>query len=323
MAGESDPLPATDLPNDKALPAEHTSPEDVSPDKPEDGKETFEHEVKRIDPEHFEPVAAKRSAAMLDELAPDPAAAPVAGAEPAIPGADPGALAAPDSPSGAVPNAPPGGPADAPPSAPPAPGAEDGAAESPSSGGVAPPPNPQPDTPQGGGKPVFDFENGLDPASRGRLVNDWQSDVDQKLFSRHTNVIKIEQKGNACTFMVQAFNTDTGAKPDLSTGYSADGAERGELMAHLREVFQPNGPAIGHVAGVYNDFIEEQADKGAMPLMRVKPSGSKFEFQPQERSIEGWSDSGMGRDPIWQATPFTVYTVALTIQFAPIGGQGV
>lgn len=321
-AGEADPLPETDLLNDKPIPAEHTSPEDVSPEKPEDGNETFEHEIKQIDPTHFEPLAASRKAGLADELAQPQSPDAAQGAAPAAPGAEPSG-----GPASADPSAQPS-PMDAPaaPDSPPT-GLPDGAA-APDPVDSAPPAGAPAGAPVGappgqdGAKPVFDFEHGLDPASQGQLVNDWQTNVDQKLFSRHTNVIKITQKGNACTFVVQAYNTDTGAKPDLSTGYAADGAERGELMAHLREIFQPNGPAIGHIAGVYNDFIEQQADAGAMPLMRIKPAGSNFEFNPATRSIEGWSDSGMGRDPIWQGTPYSVYTVALTIQFAPIGGQG-
>lgn len=323
-AGEADPLP--DSNNDKAVPAEHTSPEDVSPEKPEDGNETFEHEIKRIDPGHFEPGSEPRTAALQEDLAPAPGAESIQAATPPGPGPEPmaspavtpsptGAPPAAPAAEGAVPGLPDGAAAPEPvpspdPAAPAAPGAPASPA-TPAQPGAAP-----------GGEPVFDFEHGLDPASQGQLVNDWQTNVDSKLFSRHTNVIKITQKGNACTFVVQAYNTDTGAKPDITTGYAADGMERGELMTHLREVFQPNGPAIGHISGTYNDFIEQQADQGLMALMRIKPSGSNFKFEPQERVIEGWSDTGLGRDPIWQGTPYSVYTVSITIQFAPIGSQG-
>lgn len=319
IAAEADPLPDTDGLDDKPVALEHTTPETVSPDKPEDGKETTEHEIKRIDPNHYEPVETKRDAALHDELS------PVSVLETAAPDVTPGmpetAAPAPEAPAApAAPQAAPKAPEAAPPTpaapeapaAPAAPAAPDAAAPAP---GAAPAAD--------GGKPVFDFENGLDPAAKGQLVNDWQTTVDKSLFSRHTNVTKIFQKGNAVTFTVLAYNTDTGAKPDLATGYAADGAERGQLMERLREVFQPPGKAIAHISGVYNDFIEQQADLGAMPLMRIKPSGSNFKMVPEQRNIEGWDDSGLGRDPVWKPTPYTVYTVELTVQFAAIGSKGV
>lgn len=289
-AAEADPLSRSDAPNDEPIPAEHTSPEDVAPDRPEDGNETFEHEIKRIDPRHFEDTP-KREAALQDDLA--QSALPAPEGDPTLP--------TPADAPGMEVAAPGAAPAEPEPAAP-APGAE------PAPGGAD------------NGQTVFDFENGLDPASKGQLVNDWQTNVDPKLFSRHTNVLKITQQGNAATFLVQAFNADAGAKPDLATGYAADGQERGELMAHLREIFQPNGPAIQHICGVCNDFIEDQAEQGQSPLKRLKAAGSNFDFIPKERQIEGWSDSGLGRDPIWRATPYTVYQVALTIQFTSIGG---
>lgn len=315
-AGEADPLPThPNLLNDDPIPTEHTSPEDVSPSEPEDGIESFEHEVRRIDPNHFEDVAPTRKseATLADQLSPAPTEAAAPDVPPAAPhAADPTQPAAPEAPA-----APPA------PSAPAA-GAAPGQAPSVSAGPGPNGPQPGGSSPGNGGAsandaPIFDFENGLDPASRGLLVNDWQTNVDPKLFSRHTNVIKISQQGNQVTFVVMAYNTDSSSNPDLSTGYAADGIERGELMTHLREVFQPTGPAIGHIAGIYNDFLEEQADTGAMSLLRIKPAGSSFQFMPQDRSIEGWSEAGLGREPTWQATPYTVYTVALTIQFIAIG----
>lgn len=286
IAGESDPLPASDAPNDLPIPVEHTSPEDVSPAKPEDGKDTFEHEVKRIDPNHFEAVERGATAGLADELAQagnDPSPAPAA--------PEPSEVATP--PEGVMPDAQP------------QPAPEQGAGSE-----------------QGSGDGIFDWVNGLDPVARGRLVNDWQQTVDPKLFSRHTNVLKMEAQGDVLTLTVQAFNTDTGAKPDISTGYSADGVERGELMMHLREVFQPNGPAVKHVLGVYNGFFEEQADLGEMPLLRVKVSGSAFKFEPKTRVIEGWADAGLGADPQWEKTPYSVYLVHFSLNFTTIGGAG-